>query len=418
MTRPQRKKRIALLGATGSIGKNVLRVVRSLKNEFEISFLASAGTDTAALAEAAAEFHVPHIAVADETKYKELRALLPETSAAHAGMEAIAHLAASDEVDIVVCAIVGIYGIRPVLAAIDAGKTIALASKEVLVAAGEIVMNRAAGKGVKILPVDSEHSAVFQCLGQGGHGATPPARIILTASGGPFLRFPRERLEKVLWADAMHHPTWSMGPKVTLDSATLMNKALEMIEARHLFSLEPEQISVLIHPQSVVHSFVEWPDGSLQAQLGTPDMRLPIQYALTFPRRINTSLPRLDLAATGKLTFEEPDETRFPSLSFARRAMCAGGTMGAVMNAANESAAERFRTGEISLPDLWRIIEQTMDAHTAIPHPAFEEIAAAHHWARAFAASVRPDSGKPHPLRREEPLFPAEISARKEKFFS
>lgn len=406
------KKRIALLGATGSIGKNALRVIRSLKNEFKITVLAAAGNDLPALAEAASEFHVPHVAVADETKYRELCTLLPETSSAYAGMKAITELAASDTVDLVLCAIVGIHGIRPVLAAIEAGKTVALASKEVLVAAGETVMERARKKGVRILPVDSEHSAVFQCLEQPCGGQARPVRIILTASGGPFLRFSPERLAEAVWADAMNHPTWSMGPKVTLDSATLMNKALEMIEARHLFRLEPEQIDVLVHPQSVVHSLVEWPDGSLQAQLGAPDMRLPIQYALTFPRRLDTALPRLNLAATGTLTFEAPDEERFPSLAFARRAMHEGGTMGAVMNAANESAAERFRTGAISLHGLWRVIEQTMDAHTAIPHPGFEEIAAAHRWARSFAASVRPGL-KNHPLR---PV--SGNAAKKEKVFS
>ncbi len=383
-------KRIALLGATGSIGTSTLKVLRALKNcpsgeEYQLVLISAGGGNIERLAAAAAEFQVPHAVTSDDRKLTQLRSFLPSGTTAYAGEAALCDLLRTLEIDIVLAAIVGTPAIPPVVAAIEAGRTIALASKEVMVSAGEPVMELAAKKGVRILPVDSEHSAIFQCLDL--HDPAETAQLILTASGGPFRHCTRQELERMTLADAMKHPTWSMGPKVTLDSATLMNKALEMVEAHHLFSMDEKKIGVLIHPQSIVHSMVEWVDGSVTALLSVPDMAFPIQNALTYPERKATGLERLNLAKAGNLTFEAPREDVFPSLEFARIAMRAGGTMATVMNAANEAACQRFAAGTIRLPDIWTIVEKTMSAHTVMRD--WKAIPEADSWARSFAETVK-----------------------------
>lgn len=382
-----KKKRIALLGATGSIGTSTLRVLRAMSEAFELVLISAGGGNIPKLAEIAAEFKVPHTVTAAETCLPQLRSQVPAGTTAYAGEKALCDLLSTLELDLVVSAIVGNAAIPPVVAAIGAGRDIALASKEVLVAAGYPVMKLAAEKKVRILPVDSEHSALFQCLE--GHSPENVEKLILTASGGPFRGKSFADLAGVTWADAMKHPTWSMGPKVTLDSATLMNKALEMVEAHHLFQMSGDRIDVLVHPQSIIHSIVEWRDGNQTALLSVPDMCFPIQYALTLPDRINTGLKRLDLAQTGSLTFERVDERVFPSLSFARTAMREQGTLAAVMNAANDVAGVRFREGEIALPGIWTVIEKTMSDHQNKKDPTLEEIFAADEWARAYAASLQ-----------------------------
>lgn len=382
-----KKKRIALLGATGSIGTSTLRVLRAMPEAFELVLISAGGGNIPKLAEIAVEFKVPHTVTAAETCLPQLRSQVPAGTTAYAGEKALCDLLSTLELDLVVSAIVGNAAIPPVVAAIGAGRDIALASKEVLVAAGYPVMKLAAEKKVRILPVDSEHSALFQCLE--GHSPENVEKLILTASGGPFRGKSFADLAGVTWADAMKHPTWSMGPKVTLDSATLMNKALEMVEAHHLFQMSGDRIDVLVHPQSIIHSIVEWRDGNQTALLSVPDMCFPIQYALTLPDRINTGLKRLDLAQTGSLTFERVDERVFPSLSFARTAMREQGTLAAVMNAANDVAGARFREGEIALPGIWTVIEKTMSDHQNKKDPTLEEIFAADEWARAYAASLQ-----------------------------
>ena len=284
------------------------------------------------------------------------------------------------------CAIVGTGGLFPTLSAIRAKKTIALASKEVMVMAGRLVTAEAKAHGARILPVDSEHSALFQCL----EGRTPGevAQLVLTASGGPFRRTPVAEMEKMTWEQALAHPTWSMGPKVTVDSASLMNKALEMIEARWLFDVEQARIEVLVHPQSIVHSLVRFRDGAMLAQMSIPDMRFPIQYALTWPEHAASNLPQLDLADAAELTFERPDETRFPSLGFARTALDAGGALPAVLNAANEIAFERFRAGTIRFTDIWRIVERTMTALDGCGDETLDAVLDADRRAREYARAL------------------------------
>lgn len=381
------KKRIALLGATGSIGTSTLRVLRAMPDAFELVLVSAGGGNIEKLAGIAAEFKAPHAVTSEEICLPQLRSQLPSGTKAYAGEGALCDLLATLEIDLVVSAIVGNAAIKPVVAAMESGKDIALASKEVLVAAGYPVMKLAAEKNVRILPVDSEHSALFQCLE--GHKAENVEKLILTASGGPFRGKTLDEIGKVTWADAMKHPTWSMGPKVTLDSATLMNKALEMVEAHHLFNMSEERIDVLVHPQSIVHSIVEWRDGNQTALLSVPDMCFPIQYALTHPARVETGLKRLDLAQAGSLTFERVDEKVFPSLAFAREAMRARGTMAAVMNVANEIAGLRFAAGEITLPEIWGIIEKTMSAHENKKDPSLEDVFAAGEWARAYASTMK-----------------------------
>lgn len=377
-----KKKHLALLGATGSVGTSAARVLRELRDSIDVTVV-SARCNAEKLAALANEFHAHAAVIADPAALDRLKSCLAPGIRAYAGTRALCELVAEDDVDQVLCAIVGTSALRPCEAALRAGKTLALATKEVLVAAGGFIMRLAAENHTRILPVDSEHSAVFQCLENGQRASLE--KVILTASGGPFRNFTKEELERATPEQALKHPVWSMGKKVTLDSASMMNKALEMIEAKHLFSLAPEEIDVLIHPQSVVHSLVEWRDGSVQALLGVPDMRFPIQYALTRPERLDTALPRLDLASAGPLTFERPDESRFPALALAREAMRRGGTIPAVMNAANEIAVRRFLAGEIRFPSIWDIVGKVMAAAPDIVPDGFEVLEDVETWARARA---------------------------------
>ncbi len=377
------KRNLVILGSTGSIGRNAVWVARNLGQELHVAGIA-AQRSLKLLAEQAAELRCEWAGAADAEGARELRAILPSGCRAVAGEAGLIEMVTAPSVDIVLCAIVGTAGLKPVLAAIRAGKTIALASKEILVMAGELVMAEARKNNVRILPVDSEHSAVFQCL----EGQRPESlrRIILTASGGPFRTRPAGSLAGITAAEALAHPTWNMGRKVTIDSATLMNKGLEMIEARWLFDVPQERIDVVIHPQSIVHSLVEFADGSVLAQMGRPDMRLPIQYALTWPHRRPLPLEPLDLVKAGHLDFEAPDPRRFPALTLARRALDAGGTMPAVYNAANEAAVARFLTGTLSFPGIWETVAAVMDRHTPVAYAGLPQILKADAWARAAVA--------------------------------
>ena len=381
-----RKRRVVLLGSTGSIGGSTLRVARELPEEIEIVALAASG-NVAKLAAQARETGVRHVAIYDATKEAELRALLPDDVQIHPGAEGLLELATLAEADIVLIAIVGTAGLYPALAAIEAGKDLAIASKEILVMAGEIITAAAAERGVKLLPVDSEHNAIFQCLDGHRGGAAEVSRLILTASGGPFRTLPAEHIAQVTLAEALKHPTWEMGPKITIDSATLFNKGLEMIEARWLFGIGMERIDVVVHPQSIVHSMVEFTDGSVLAQLSRTDMGFPIQYALTWPRRVRGGLRPLDFPALAKLEFEAPRTADFPALDLARRAGLTGGTLPAVYNAANEIAVDAFRAGRISFPGIWKCVTAAMDAHAVAPSCTLESVVAADLWARETAAA-------------------------------
>ena len=377
-------KNVVILGSTGSVGESAFRVASARKERIYVSCIAG-NTNLKRLGEQANALGC-EFAVTGNGDAGELQKYLPAGCTAHSGMEAICDLVARPEVDLVLCAIVGITSLPAVLAAIRAKKTVALATKEILVLAGDLVMKEAKKNQVEIIPVDSEHSAVFQCL-EGERGAF--SRILLTCSGGPFRTMPAEELRHVSWADAMKHPTWNMGEKVTLDSATLMNKALEMVEAHHLFSAPEEKIDVLIHPQSIVHSMVEFEDGAVIAHLSVPDMAFPVQYAFFHPERCPSGLSVLNLAKAGPLTFEEPDPVRFPSLGYAREAIRRGGIAGAVMNAANEIAYRRFKCGDAGFTDIWRIVEQTMNAvNWTKQEVSLEEIMEADREARAFASGI------------------------------
>jgi 1-deoxy-D-xylulose-5-phosphate reductoisomerase len=381
-------KNIVLLGSTGSIGENVLRVVRGLGDRIAVKGLA-ANTNWERLLEQANEFGVADIALSDETSARRCEPQARGVTV-HGGQEAVARLAGSD-VDLVVCAIVGMASLGPVLAALKKGTTLALSSKEALVTGGRIVRETCAATGAKILPVDSEHSAIFQCLrgytdGSGTENIENVVdRMILTASGGPFGSSPDLDLEKVSVEQVLEHPNWDMGNKVTVDSATLMNKGLEIMEAQWLFGMPLERIGVVIHPESLVHSVVQFVDGNMLAQLNPPDMRYAIQYALTFPERMNGGLEPLDLEQAGSLNFQAPDTGRFPCLSLARAAASEGGTMPAVLNAANEVAVERFLGREIRFSGIWDIVEKVMNMHDSIKSPGIDEIFAADGWARRQA---------------------------------
>ena len=380
-------KRLVILGSTGSIGTQALDVAKRLPERFEIVGLA-ANNNVELLAQQAREFHVPVVCVGNAARLDDLKnaiSALPSGGATSprllGGIEGMCEVATLPEADLIVVAVAGAIGIAPTHAALQAGKDIALASKEVLVAAGETTMALARAQNAAILPIDSEHSAIFQCL----QGAPERSieRILLTASGGPFRKTPLAELEKVTPAQALKHPTWNMGGLVTINSATLMNKALEVIEARWLFDVPVEQVEVVVHPQSIVHSMVRYKDGSTIAQLGLPDMRLPIQYALVYPERIDTALPRMELKDYANLTFEAPDESKFSALRLARRAVQQGGTMAAVMNAANEAAVARFLNNEIPFLQLMRLIERAMDQHDPL-EATFANVLEADRWARRF----------------------------------
>ncbi len=351
-------KRIAILGSTGSIGTQTLDVVREHADEYE-AYALTAGHNAELLIAQAREFHPEVVVIADESRYETVREALADLPIkVWAGAEAIGDAASLQDVDVVVTAMVGFAGLRPTVAAIEAGKTIALANKETLVVAGELITELAVKHRAPILPVDSEHSAIFQSLvGEDGNAID---KILLTASGGPFRTTPIEELANVTAARALKHPNWEMGAKITIDSATMMNKGFEMIEAKWLFGVEPERIEVLVHPESIVHSAVQLADGGVKAQLGVPDMRLPIQYALSFPRRLSLSGERLDLAALGRLTFERPDFDKFDCLRIAYEAIAAGGNLPCVVNAANEVANAAFRRGAVGFLDIPRLIRRAM----------------------------------------------------------
>ncbi len=379
-------KRIAILGSTGSIGRSALAVVDSHPTELKVVSLA-AGDNAALLVEQAARYCPEVVAMATDAALDRFRSTCAKVpSVVGSGAEGLIAVATHPDVDVVLCASSGTAGLEAVLAAIEAGKTIALANKEVLVMAGELVMAAARRRGVAVLPVDSEHNAIHQCLH--GRKSVEVRRLILTASGGPFRERSASELERVAPEAALRHPTWQMGRKITIDSATLMNKGLEVIEAHWLFDVSADQIDVLVHPQSIVHSMVEFIDGSVIAQLGVTDMRLPIQYAFSYPDRWDAALPSLDLTRAAKLEFLPPPHDRFPSLGLAYRALRAGGTLPVVLNAANEVAVEIFLEGKLGFMGIPRVIEKTMDAHTLGPVSTLDEVRRADIWARDHARAM------------------------------
>ncbi len=371
---------LSILGSTGSIGRQALDVVSRLPGVRVSALTAGRNVD---LLEAQCRRFCPRLAVlSDEGDAKELCARLEGTGIrVMSGVEGLIEAAAIDEADTVLTAIVGMVGLRPTLAAIRAGKRIALANKETLVCAGELVMAEAARHGAEIIPVDSEHSAIFQCL-EACRDRAEVRRLILTASGGPFFGMKPENLRKVTRDEALRHPNWQMGPKITVDSATLMNKGLEVIEAMHLYGLPLSQVDVVVHRQSVVHSMVELRDGAVLAQLGAPDMRLPIQLALTYPERLPCPAPALDLLACGPLTFDAPDETAFPCLALARQAAARGGTACAILNGANEVAVARFLRGEAGFYDISDAAARALDRVPVVDDPTLEDILEADRLAR------------------------------------
>src|SRR5256714_1061367 len=401
MTETSRKrKRVVILGATGSIGESALKVARDIPDRMEIIGLA-ANSNAEKLAAAANEIRAQSVCLVDETKIDALQRALTYQPQIFAGQKGLREIACLPNAQMVLVAIVGTAGLRPALAAIEAGKDLAVASKEILVMAGEIVMREACDNGVRVLPVDSEHNAIFQCLESGRGLGTPTdrgaeaaptfqssdvRRIILTASGGPFRETPRKDFDSITPEQALKHPTWNMGPKITIDSATLFNKGLEMIEAHWLFGVEMERVEVVIHPQSIVHSMVEFADGSTLAQLSYSNMCFPIQYAVTWPHRVPNSLPPLDFSKLSRLEFFTPRYDDFPALNLARRAGETGGTLPAVMNAANEIAVAGFLDRQGRFPQIWGTVEEVMDRHTSVAHPDLDAILAADQWARAEAA--------------------------------
>ncbi len=378
-------KNVVLLGSTGSIGTSTVKVAEDLPERIRLIALA-AGNNSELLLEQTRKHRPAAISLNDPAKAQELRAALGTACEVFSGTEGLLKLATLPEADIVLIAIVGTAGLQPALAAIRAGKDIAVASKEILVMAGEIVMNEARKYGVRVLAVDSEHSAIFQCLD--GKPSASVRKLWLTASGGPFRDaklWPKEKFAEITVERALKHPSWVMGRKITIDSATLFNKGLEMIEARWLFDIEMARVGVVVHPQSIVHSMVEFVDGSLLAQLSTPDMCLPIQYALTYPDRAASDRVQTDFPKLANLTFEAPDPERFPALTLARRAGEVGGTLPAVLNAANEIAVEAFVNRKISFLQITETVSRTMDAHEVVAHPTLEQILAADVWARQEA---------------------------------
>jgi 1-deoxy-D-xylulose-5-phosphate reductoisomerase len=380
-------KRLAVLGSTGSIGQNVLDVARQFPEKFQIVGLA-AGRNLRLLAEQVRDFHPALVSVQDKSLAADLASLLasPNHTKIVSGIAGAKEVAASSQADLVVSAMVGAVGLEPTLTAIHQGIAVALANKETLVTAGPLVMAAAREQQVPIIPIDSEHSAIFQAIQ--GNQPDDIRCLWITASGGPFLRKTRTELAKVTAEEALKHPNWSMGPKITIDSATLMNKGLEVIEASVLFNLPPQRIKVHVHPQSIIHSLVEYIDGSVIAQLGIPDMRVPISYALAYPERLPLTLPPLDLFQVGQLNFEPPDLERFPCLSLAFQALEAGGDMPAVLNAANEVAVSAFLQGIITFPDIARIISQIMAKHTVQSLSSLEQVLAVDREARQKASTI------------------------------
>jgi 1-deoxy-D-xylulose-5-phosphate reductoisomerase len=374
------QKRLVILGSTGSIGKAALEVAAGLGDgEIRVVGLA-ARRNWKRLAEQATRFKVPFVAIAEDECADRLRQACPAGTRVLAGASGLAELVSAAEPSFVLSAIVGAAGLPATLAAVDAGIDVGLANKESLVVAGSLMMPLARRRGGAVIPVDSEHSAVFQALHSGR--VEEVRKVYLTASGGPFRTWSADRINRATVEDALKHPTWTMGPKITIDSATMMNKALEVVEAHHLFDLPPERVEVLVHPESIVHSMVEFCDGSIIAQLGEPDMKTPIQFALTYPRRTNGLATRLDWSRARSLNFEPPDFERFPALRLGFDAARRGGTAGAVLNAANEAAVERFRAGTLSLPQIARVTEDALRRHEYNAAPTLEDLMAADAWAR------------------------------------
>lgn len=379
-----KRRKIAILGSTGSIGENALRVAAQFPERIEVAALA-AGANWERLAEQARRFRPRLVALADPGAAARARDALPPGIRALSGEEGLREAAAGAGADLVVSALVGAAGLRPTLAAIEAGASIALANKEALVMAGALVTSRARARGAALLPVDSEHAAAAQVLA--GRPRAEVKRVVLTASGGPFRNHTPEAMKSVSPREALKHPSWKMGPKITIDSASMMNKGLEIIEARWLFDLKPEQVDVLVHPQSVVHALAEFVDGSFAAQMSAPDMRIPIAQALFSPEKLPVEAPRLDLAEVGALTFEAPDPGRFPCLLHAREAMRAGGTAPAVLNAANEVAVASFLAGASGFMDIPDVVGAALEAHENRGAESLEAILEADGWARACAAA-------------------------------
>lgn len=376
---------ISILGSTGSIGTQTLEVVEVL-GDIQVGAI-SGNHNIKLLEEQARKFRPRLVSVMDEDNAKELKSRLADTNCkVVAGMDGLVEAATLAEADTVVTSVVGNVGLRPTFEAISAGKNIALANKETLVSAGQLVMDLAKKKGISIYPVDSEHSAIFQSLQ--GNKDNQIRRILLTASGGPFRGKTLDQLKNVTAADALCHPNWSMGKKITIDSATLMNKGLEVMEAKWLFGVDTDQIEVLVHPQSIIHSAVEYEDGAIMAQLGEPDMRVPIQYALTYPKRVANPFPKIDFAKRAQLTFDHPDMDTFRCLTLAYKALKIGGTMPTVLNGANEIAVAKFLSGKIGFLDIPALIEKTMEAYTVKENYTLEDLLEADAWARAYATEA------------------------------
>ena len=379
-------KRIAIFGSTGSIGTQALDVIAANPDKFSVEVLTAHQNDEL-LIEQAMKFNPNIVVIVDEQKYVKVKSALASTDVkVFAGEAALEEVAAMDCYDFMLAAIVGYAGLKPTLKAIENKKAIGLANKETLVVAGDIVMRKAYENRVPIIPVDSEHSAIFQCLV--GEGRNRIEKVILTASGGPFIGRKPNYLVNVKREHALQHPNWTMGAKISIDSATLMNKGLEMIEAKWLFNLKPEQVHVVIHPQSIIHSMVQFEDGSIKAQMGLPDMKLPIQYAMTFPQRIKNDFPRFDFKKFNTLTFEEPDYKNFRNLSLSIDALHKGGNLPSIMNAANEIAVYAFLRNKINFLDMTDVIEKTMGAITFIPNPTLQEYFDSDGEARNFAADL------------------------------
>jgi 1-deoxy-D-xylulose-5-phosphate reductoisomerase len=376
-------QKIALLGSTGSIGTQTLDIISRYPDQFKPEIL-TAGDNVDLLISQAKRFHPASVVISNKGHFKKLKESLKDTGIkVFAGNDEMEQVIAGSDVNVVVAAIVGYSGLRPVIAAIKTGRNIALANKETLVVAGEIISKLVSQTGSSIVPVDSEHSAIFQCLVGEDHESIE--KITLTASGGPFLNISNDELLKVKPGDALRHPNWNMGDKITIDSATMMNKGLEVIEAHWLFKLRPEQIKVIIHPQSIIHSFVHFRDGSVKAQLGLPDMRIPILYALSYPHRLSTDLPRLDFSEYSAFTFSEPDLEKFRSLSLAYKALDQGGNMPCILNAANETAVGAFLAGEIEFMQIPDVVEYALEKNSYLASPNIESLEISDRQARETA---------------------------------
>ncbi len=380
------KKKIAILGSTGSIGTQTLEVIEEHPDLFE-AYALTANHNADLLIEQSRKFNPEFVVIADETLYGKVKDALSDLPMkVYAGSDAICEVASMDTIDVVLTAMVGYAGLKPTIAAIKAHKTIALANKETLVVAGQLVEKLSMENHAPILPVDSEHSAIFQCIN--GENPDQIEKIIITASGGPFLHTPADKLKDVTPAQALNHPNWSMGAKITIDSASMMNKGFEVIEAKWLFGLQPEQIDVIVHPQSIVHSMVQYVDGAVKAQLGIPDMKLPIQYALTYPNRVHLSAPRLDFRKDSQLTFLEPDTKKFRNLTFAFEALRRKGNAACVLNAANEVVVNAFLHEKIGFLTMSDIIEKTMEKAAFIAEPTYEDYVQSDKEARRIAEEM------------------------------